>query len=602
MSFFVLLTIFQKTLIFWFVNFIIGLPLTYFLTKKNKDISFGFTQLIGISVLTICVSWINFLKIKIPPTFVFFIFLFIDFVFFVVHLFFDLKNKNSFPKILNDFTYLLKQDFLQLLIYVIFILVLVSPQKTFPPFIPSYEVNHDPIVILNIAKNMEEFSKPGLNYPLGFSLILNFYHLIINIDYYNLAHFVNILLYSLSIIPLFLFFKKYILKKFNLIIFLGVFFGLLSYFPVQYVNQSFYGTISLTPFLFISIYYFFQLCESKMWSDYFIFILFFSVGISMYSLTIFLWIVPLILAFIFLELFFNKHFFEIKKVFISISLFCILNLSHLWQSIELFYKSIFVNQPGSENSFFGALGNTPNYPSVLIAFSSWFSNDFRFNDTIQTRIYSWLFFIVLIIFASSAIFLLQRYFKKNFVKKYLFLFSFFVLPMVISYFVLQSPYYFTKTLFYFSILVMSFLCIIIFLFFFKIKKYFLYPLGILIFLILLYNSHKSINYFGHPPIDKFLQIQEMAVYLKNLNVVDLLVIDNEDWLNYFLFDTKPCIVFARAAFSCGANRIKLTDDGHIELGNEKYYLIGDKYMEKVLPTNSYYIVPINKYYTLFKKV
>ena len=177
MNFYFLLVILKKTLIFWLFNFVVGFPLAFLLGKKIHRKFIGIVQLCGLSTLSIVLSWMNFLGFK-QNTFYIFVSLVIAsllFLFFILLRAF--WNRTGAKKIFLDIFILLKTDFYQYLIYVLFVVIFVFPQKTFPPFIPSYEVNHDPIPILIYSKSIfgnEKFVSIETNYPLGFSSLLNF--------------------------------------------------------------------------------------------------------------------------------------------------------------------------------------------------------------------------------------------------------------------------------------------------------------------------------------------------------------------------------------------------------------------------------------------
>jgi len=607
MDFYSFKYIIQFCLILSFANFVIGYPLVHFLIKSGRKSFAGWSQIFGATLI--------FLLLGLSYYLGFYNFFRRNFIYFLIVMFcfflFLLLKRTKKLLFINIIT---TKELLVIFTSAVLILLFILPQNYFPSFVPSYNVSHDAIGYLSLSKligdkgNVTEYcnqnnklfpcSLISSGYPLGFTLYLSLFKtFFLKVDYYNISHLISLFLYSLTIVPLIAIFKLFIKNKRTV----GVvsFLSLVAYLPIQYVNQSFYSQISLSFLLFSAIYIFILIVKRNKFDLVLALVLslLLSAGLYVYSLTIFFWIIPLVVMMVIYMTIIRDIDYIVfsKNLLIIAGLTIVFSFPYFRGTISLFNNMLFSNR-GSESSFFEAKGNTIGYPNFTTAFSSWLDLDFRINTAGKLRLYSYIIFSLqlLLIFITL---LKKRLLNRN--KSWLFFIFLLslIIPILVSRYLLNSPYYYGKTLFYgsfvFSIVIY---CSIVISLLEKKRDFLGYILSLFLLLIMLNNSYKSFNYFGHPPVLKFLSISEVVDFLNKNEVKNVVAVDNEDWLKYFLVDHGSCVTYP-LSFPCGLETVdydKSKDSYHLLSNN--IYMIGHDYLPKItnlkegkqLYSNDYY--------------
>lgn len=605
--------IIKIVLYFWIINVLFGLPITLIVNKDKRDGYGMWTQIFGCSIQIIVWGWLYYTHLfnYVSENLI----LIIIFWYLIFYLYIWL-SKISLISILKKISNLIYTEIFFISVYLLVCIIFFFPQRSFAPFIPSYNVNHDPIAILNISKGIKnnvnffvnDYAKipyyPSVvnGMPLGFSLMSTVLNQVTKIDLYKVVPVLNVLIIALVVIPLYSICRFFIKKKFNRqkVAFFTAFTSIFSYLVIQYVNQSFYNQILLTPFLFgiiwVSQKYFYE--QSKFNKEnYIIFPLLLSASFMAYSYTIFIWLIPYLLMYILKNLLILK--IVIKRFSVAFFATIILSIAFIKPISKIYYDGIF-NNKGTELSFFGANGNSIGYAPFFSSLSTWIGLDFRINEIIYYKLST-----VITLFVIISIIILVIKLKRSYVNyvDFIILIITFILPILFFRHIANSPYYYGKTLYYFSFI---FSCLLLLLSykvlfssrFFKSRIILICTIGITI--VYINNSLRSINYYGDPPYTKFAAIEDITKQLKILGIKKVIAIDDEDWLKYFLYDYGSCVTFVRS-YPCGLNNIKTIEgDGSMVLEKKYIYMVGNDYQEKITDQSSAILLYENKYYKVLQ--
>ena len=600
--------IFKIYLILYIFLFLFSLPFEIYFIQKKKEL-FHLGKIFGFSIFTLLLTLLH--KLLILNYFIH-----LSFFYFFILLSFFLLNKKLFKNLFDNFKKLYLESLLISFFSFLIIHLFIFFQGSNAPYIPSYEVNHDPIPILMAAKylnnnylniNNIEINEGGIvharnilnHYPNAFILHATLLkNIFVNYDLYNIFPILNFFIYTLTFYPLFVILRTIRRDKINnFFLYLIVFITLIGYFQVQMVNQSFYSQNFLVP-IYLSITFFINYLldlNKFLKSNVFLLSILLTTALFVYSFTIIV-----LLLFLFLLLFFyllirkkhNKLFLLVITSAFSFFLSLTLLTFTYPQLTNSFFLStpIFHNRelPSTEVSFFTMKGNTIGFASPLIAFNSWFGLDFRIsNIAFKYKTISFIYFLFLLL---SFLYYNIKYKIKTFIL--LFLFSNLLLIFFVRFFT-DSPYIFGKVLFYSSFLFVSLSLYSIFALLAESKNYFYKILAFIFLFFYINNSLRSFNYFGRPPIDKFNELSYISNYFLDKKYdKPIITIDDEDWAKYFLFDIGSCVTFART-YSCGNNHIKFNNSNQeIKIIRRGYYTVANKYIHK--------IIYFNKYEVLFK--
>lgn len=609
MDFYTLKFIFQISFILCLVNFIVGYPVVYLFASHKKDIE-RWSSVFGASIILIITGFSFYrgiLKYVMAHEFHFL------FLMAMLSAILILNHKNRFIHTKEIVVGEIKLFFAVTTIMIVFII----PQNTVLPYIPSYNVNHDAIGIISVAKLMyekidfQEFCIGRdrflpcflyqLNYPTGFSLYLVFFKsLFKSIDFYNLAPMISLYLYSLTIIPLSSLGYLFIKKKF--LVPPAAFLSLLAYLPIQYVNQSFYSQIALTFLLFSSIYLINKIFikQKTEWTLLLGLGLVLSAAVFIYSLTIFFWLSIFAILLCLYRLSRQDLYLRtlMGKLLILVTILVIFSSTYLLKTLNL-YRNMVFKYNGTETSFFEAKGNSIGYANITTAAASWMDLDFRINTKGKLRYYSYIIFIIQLV---VLLYSLHRNRRANTGNRWLFVIMIlsFLVPVFVCAWILKSPYYYDKTLYYlsfifslimFSVIFSEILC--------KNKNTITYLLAIFILIIMVNNSIKSFYYFGKPPTEKFNAINEAVGYLEKEKLNYVIAIDNEDWLKYFLVNHGSCVTYP-LTYSCGLETFSTDNNGNYTLLNNNIYIIGSDYKVKIKESIQTDVLYSNRFYKIIR--
>jgi len=586
-----LFNLWRVCFLFWLTNFIVGFPISfYFWIKYKSKIYVYLSQIIGFSLWGIIFSWSYVLGVSTLLRFWWLVILF--FVFISCLIVFKLVRKKKIDKeIIKNY---INNSVLSFFVYVFVLFIFVVPQSVFPPFAPGYKVNEDAIGILYSAKVIETGQRNGLlfqgifddGYPLGFSITIILFSKLIGYNMYFSVYLLNLLLLCLAFFPIKCILQSFFVKKVREdVLFISTFFGMITYLSIQFINQLFCAQTFLVPFLFSVLLMTIRIfiSNSRKTIDFILFSLFLAVSIFAYSFTVFLWLLPFVL--ILLVYFFikkNKKWRRIWYLFVFGGLSVFLVLPHFLRAVSLYDMLLFSPTLRSDGTggFWGAKGNTFGYASVLNAFSSWLGTDFRLYKDIFIK-NSVLFFIFLVSVTMLSLIVYRNFIIKKRGWMALSLFVCFLFPILISKYFLKSTYYYNKTLFYGSFVFVSLITTILLLNVFY-KKITLLLVGtVLILSVFVNNMYRSFHYFGKPPLHKFLALEEMNINLKSIDFNEnIIAVDKDDWLKYFLFDFGSCVAFAK--MPCGTKNIEIVDKELYRLSPGNYYLLSSENKNKVI--------------------
>ncbi|MFA6602426.1 MAG: hypothetical protein WCT01_01350 [Candidatus Shapirobacteria bacterium] len=607
MDFYTLKFIITFISVLWFAGLTFGLPIEFWLNNKKGKSSLGWCQVFGVSIIIVIINvlyYFGFNNINKNTIIV------IVGLMWLVNMY--ILSKTNFEVIKK----LAIKEITLWLMLIIISLAFLLPQKRLPFSVPSYRVNHDAIGILVLSKTIEKKGNIGnyclsnrgyssckivsTGYPVGYPLLLSYIKPFFLQDYYELTHLLAVYLYSLTLVPLYFiscyFFKK---RSYSLVVAL---LSLLSFLSIQYVNQSFYSQTSLT-FLLFSALYFLMLIAKRKHVDVQLLVLIsllISGGIYIYSLTIFLWLIPL---YILLIIFNTNNYINCYKVkIIQITLIGLLvmlfSAPYISNTLRLFYNSIF-NYKGTEISFFQAKGNTIGYPSFLTSTSSWLDLDFRLNNPGRLAKYSLILFVfqlILVCFSLVKFAMFRNKYISSFVG---FIFTI-IFTLIISRFYLKSPYYYGKTLFFSSLFFNGLIWIVILENILRKKKnVFIFFLSMFVLLFMVNNSIKSVNYISSLPEQKVQMFRNIENLLVKNNVNKVVAIDDEDWLEYFLTDFGSCVTFSNS-HPCGGENLVVLSQNNITVVSGGYYLIGNKFKDKTLNINDAEVIFKTEEFNLYK--
>lgn len=609
MEFYYLKFIIQFCLVIWAINFIVGYPLVNWLSGKRKPL-IGWSQIFGVAIILVLTSFTFYAGIF---SYVKVYYLFFISIMLIISSLLILKRKDRIEHIRALVFCEVKNVFITVMIMVVFLF----PQQSLLPYIPSYGINHDAIGMIMVARLADEKNNFStycvnqtnplpchlyfLNYPLGFSLFLAFFkNFFKTIDFYNLSPLINLYLFSITAIPLTSLarrlFKKRRLRD------VVVFLSLIAFLPVQYVNQSSYGQVTLSFLLFSSVYLIIMLFDSEeyRWDLMLGLGLLLGGSIYVYSMTIFFWLtffIPSVVIYKVLSKTISGKM-AVKKLLIIAVILGIFSSAYLMKSISL-YKNMAINYKGTDLSFFEAKGNSMGYASLTTAFSTWLDTDFRIDYAGKLQTYAYVFLFIQLGLVLSVL-VTKTLVERNNVWLLLSVVFTFVIPVVVGAYVLKSPYYYDKTLFYasfvFSLIIYSSIFLVMT---GKHKNVFIYIVSIGVLVVMLNNSIKSLNWFGTPPMDKFKSINEAVGFLDNAKIGEVVAIDNDDWLKYFLTNHGACVTYA-PSFPCGLEDISLDKYSNLKLAVNHIYMIEKKYQDKIVKLSSVKMLYENSYYKIVK--
>ncbi len=580
------------SLIFTIFNSIFSFPFFFFLKARSEKKFLA--PIFGLGAQISILYWILFLHLPIVKSFL---------VFALLSLI--VSAALVLQKSFSELSEICKQFFLthctQLIISLIFLIFFLSPQMTHLSFIPSYEVNHDPIVILNFAhlithpettgNVLENFNLKN-GYPLGFSLLLANYSTLFRLDAYIYASILNVTIFSFTSLSLAAIMYRIFKSNYWTSTILSTT-GILSYMSIQMVNQSFYQQVLLTPFLFAIIYYFLKGIFDKNYKSFLFIALLTGFSFLSYTASIFLWIIPLgiLQLFTLLKSKINKE--KVQYIFISLLIFLFLLLPY-FEAFVNFSKTITAPKH-REHSIQQMRGNTLGFSSIHTAFGTWGEKDFRIPETTSKRyLAASISTVIIFIFLIVSFFLIKKE------KKYevLLIFFVFILPIVYFRFFTDSPYVFNKTLYYFSCLILPLFFISIY----KVTTSRFRPLALLSFiplLTILNGSVSSLLYIPTPPLSKFEEIKSLSIFAQNSIVSDgreFILVDNEDWARYFLLPLNSCVTHTRT-HPCKNPQI----EGNLEeihKINEHIYGINKNFVNNEILEQSEILWESNQYYIL----
>lgn len=588
----------------WFLIAFFSLPLLIFINKKNKNYLY-FLPVLGFSILLLFLKWIFYLDLLNIINNIFYISLLIliFFIFILVK-----KNKNLLLRYLriSIFNY-----FVILLLLYFFVFF---QGGAILPYIPSYEVNHDPIIILTTAKSflLKTTSSENIgmmkfldlsrgNYPISFVLFLYLVSQTVRQDFYNVAHLINIFIYGLTFLPFIKFLEELIYHKNKYVYLFAAIFSIFSYLGIQVVNQSFYNQVMLLPFMISSIYFIINVFKYFKSNNLTLFLSISLIGVILsYSFTGLIWLI--ILIFLLITFSIKNDFKEIYQniIFIlrSIIITILFILPFIFNDLNLFFSGLF-NNASREGSFLKALGNTIGYPSFLVSFNTWSVLDFRINQISKKFLLFSIFFTLSLIFLSFIGYVKSKVISKKNILNLLILILVVSIPPFIFRFFSLSPYYYSKTLFYASFIYSGLIGLGLIISFISFKNLIVKTIIIIILLIYFNNSLRSINYFGRPPLIKFEELKNFSIFFENRNIKMVTLIDNEDWAKYFLFNQGACVAFART-FPCKIG-YKEANNGKIILNSDlvNYYLVSNKYKDIIVNLNEAELLRSDNYYSLY---
>lgn len=593
--------VFLVSAIFILINFSIGFSIHLLFFKRNiKEIALF--PLVGFCVTTILLVWLNSLFTIDVAKFILFILALISTMIMVVYFYRERTQKRIREILASYINITVVLFFLSFATCYIFFI----PQRSPTPIIPSYEVNHDPLVIISFAKfisdndNSDNYQFNSLisgidssPYPLGFILNLSFYSNITNVDYYSLSSLLISCIYSLTVIPLFLIFNKHLSTKHSATVSLS-FCVLFQYLSVQVVNQGFYQQVMLLPLLITLVYLILNIRSKIEIGQITLLVLFAASSTFTYSYTFLLWIIPLLII---ISPRIYKLILNDKKQLALILLFGAVYLliisPYLMASLGMLQGTL--NNTGQEQSILRMKGNSIGYANYLTSFNVWSNLDYRIQNVDNSvLIISFISFVLLMIVVLTAL--------NKFHHKYdlFIMFIVFTIPVIFFRFFTDSPYIYNKTLFYASFIysVITFSALYIHL---TSGKLYFKIISAVVFFILINNAIKSLNYLPSTPISLFNEQKSITNQLMQDGVSFAQVVDDEDWGKYFFLDIGGCISFARS-YSCDLG-VSVIDNENFELKMDvEYFVVRNKYRPKINNIEYFSNVFSTENYDVYKKL